>query len=333
MHGTASGGLDSPGSKDFGAAAAAAAVDEKSQASEHLSAPAATEGKVAGTGGSGDPGRSVSTTSKQRWGSGSMRAVQDAKANNDASSAAEEEPAAAETAASSPAVAVVKESPAGEVRLVVAPDAAAAACAAPGVSSPAVLPAVAATHAGSSPCKQQQQQQRDEVQGLALQSAESLALTEAAAAAALAAAALAESEAAAAGGPPQHRVGPLRFMVQPSSRHASDAGVVQLQQDAAAATGDVAGLRVLDSSPTVPQKHQQQAELPDILPFEAVQHGSAAGVAAGAGMSQVVQDLFAAQGRTGPGGISSRRASAASGAAAANAATEEAVGHQPPRTR
>jgi hypothetical protein len=168
------------------------------------------------------------------------------------------------------------------------------------------------------------------VRRLALQSAESLALTKAAEAAALAAAALAESEAAAAG-PPQHRVGPLRFMVQPSSRRASDAGVVQLQQDAAVA-GDVAGPRVLDSSPAVPKKHQQQAELPelpDILPFEAVQHASAASVTGGAGMSQVVQDLFAAQGRTAPGGISSRRPSAAGGAAAA---AEEAEG-QPPRTR
>jgi hypothetical protein len=114
--------------------------------------------------------------------------------------------------------------------------------------------------------------------------------------------------------------------------------VVQPLQDATAAAGttagDVAGSRVHDSSPAVPKQHQQQAELPDILPFKAVQqHGSAAGIAAGAGMSQVVQDLFAVQGRTGPGGVSSRRASAASGAAAANAATEEAVGHQPPRTR
>jgi hypothetical protein len=305
-HSTASGGLDSysPGSLDTGGSAVAAVGEEaKDQVAQQPSATAAAgEGRLAATCiGDGDAGMggNASSSSSMRWGSGSVHAVHAAKVNKDVSSAAEQERAAEDD----DAVAVVKESAEGEVRLVVAPTA--ALC----VSSPAVSPASAAAtaQAGTSPVKHQQQpqQQQDEARGLALQSAESLTLTEAAAAAALAAAALAQSEAAA--GPPQHRVGPLRFMVQPSSRHVSNFEALQLQQDAAAA-----------------------AAVPNVLAFAAVQQqGGAAGAAGAAGMSQVVQDLFAAQGRTGPGGDSSTRAGAAAGAAAA---AEESVG-QPPRTR
>uniref|UniRef100_A0A383VCS9 Neurotransmitter-gated ion-channel ligand-binding domain-containing protein n=1 Tax=Tetradesmus obliquus TaxID=3088 RepID=A0A383VCS9_TETOB len=310
---SAGGGVERLGSRDHSVAAAAAGpVAEGNEAGERPpAAAAASSGEVAVRSGSGAAGDS----SSRRWGSGALRAAQASASNRDGSSSAAEAAANAGTASGAAAagVAAAEDAAAGEVRLLVAPDAAVA--------------ATAAGHASSSPDKQLPQQQ---LAGLPMQSAESRALSEAAAAAALAAAALAESQvaAAAAAGPPQHRIGPLRFMVQPSSRRASEPGPVPLQQQqttAAAGGGDVSGNRGPDSNPGLhkrrQQQQQQQADMSDVLPYEVRQPSTAGGV------GQVVQDLMgAAQGSRQAGAA----ATAGAAAAAGGAAEGEAAGQPPP---